>query len=147
MLESVKCCPCHSGFLYKDCCQLYHRKKKVPTPQALMRSRYSAYALGLVEYIIATTDPCGPLFQKQRQTWLKSLQDFSRQTVFIGLELHNESIIGLEAWVGFHAKLQNQQGKDISFTEESCFIFRSGRWFYHSGKILQSRSIGQNPIG
>jgi uncharacterized protein YchJ len=51
-------CPCGSGKSYSHCCGIYHKDHSlVPTAQALMRSRYSAYALGLEEYLLATWHP------------------------------------------------------------------------------------------
>lgn len=48
-------CPCSSHRAYDDCCApLHHGKTLAPTAEALMRSRYSAYALGLADYLLAT---------------------------------------------------------------------------------------------
>ncbi|MBJ7449651.1 MAG: hypothetical protein JHC93_04750, partial [Parachlamydiales bacterium] len=53
----MKTCPCHSSLDYEKCCKPFHDGIPAPTALALMRSRYSAYALHLIEYIIATTHP------------------------------------------------------------------------------------------
>jgi SEC-C motif-containing protein len=53
-------CPCGSGEKYSACCKKYHDGEIPPTPEALMRSRYSAYSKGLVEYVIDTTHPDNP---------------------------------------------------------------------------------------
>src|ERR1035437_9077691 len=54
-------CPCDSGQSYAACCGPWHSGLAVgahaPTPQALMRSRYSAYVLGLIDYLLATWHP------------------------------------------------------------------------------------------
>jgi SEC-C motif-containing protein len=51
-------CPCDSGQPYADCCGPWHgglsEGVHAPTPEALMRSRYSAYVLGLIDYLLAT---------------------------------------------------------------------------------------------
>lgn len=55
-------CPCGSGLPYKACCKVYHDGKELPeSAEALMRSRYSAYAKKLVKYIVDTTHPENPL--------------------------------------------------------------------------------------
>lgn len=55
-------CPCGSGLPYKSCCKIYHDGIKLPeSAEALMRSRYSAYAKKLVKYIVDTTHPENPL--------------------------------------------------------------------------------------
>ncbi|MDD2950112.1 MAG: YchJ family metal-binding protein, partial [Sulfuricurvum sp.] len=53
-------CPCHSGEKYKKCCQPYHKGILPSNAQKLMRSRYSAFALELSNYIMATTHPNNP---------------------------------------------------------------------------------------
>lgn len=50
-------CPCQSGESYEVCCATYHRSKNAPSAVALMRSRYSAFVLGLVDYLVETTHP------------------------------------------------------------------------------------------
>ena len=48
-------CPCGTGKKYLDCCGLFIRGHKRPTtPEALMRSRYSAYTQNRIEYIART---------------------------------------------------------------------------------------------
>ena len=50
-------CPCGSGAAYEACCGRYHAGPQhllAATPEALMRSRYSAYVLGLREYVLDT---------------------------------------------------------------------------------------------
>lgn len=38
------------------CCDRYHRGARAPTVLALMRSRYTAYVRGEIEYLVATHD-------------------------------------------------------------------------------------------
>ena len=71
---SPRLCPCQSGLRYKRCCRPLHQGAPAPSPEALMRSRYSAYALGLVDYIIDTTLPAGPHWQADRSAWASELQ-------------------------------------------------------------------------
>ncbi|WP_290786230.1 YchJ family metal-binding protein [Halomonas sp.] len=50
-------CPCRSGRALTDCCGRYHADEWPPTPEALMRSRYSAFVLDLPDYLLATWHP------------------------------------------------------------------------------------------
>ena len=50
-------CPCGSGRLLADCCGRFHAGDPAPDAASLMRSRYSAYVLGLEEYLRATWHP------------------------------------------------------------------------------------------
>jgi len=47
-------CPCASGKAYASCCQMWHDGVAAPDAEALMRSRYSAYVLGLRTYLLET---------------------------------------------------------------------------------------------
>jgi hypothetical protein len=47
-------CPCGSGRPYAACCGRLHGGEPAATAEELMRSRYSAYVLGLEAYLLAT---------------------------------------------------------------------------------------------
>lgn len=99
-----------------------------------MRSRYSAYAGGLVEYVLRTTDPDGPLARPDRAVWEAENQAFCRDTEFPGLEILDVQAGSEESTVRFRAQLR-QGGEDASFVEQSRFLLRDGQWLYHSGEI------------
>lgn len=95
-----------------------------------MRSRYAAYAVGDVDYILATTDPEGPQFEPDRAAWARSVADFSRATRFEQLEIRAASqVIDERGEVEFLARL-SRGGEDVSFIERSVFVRRDGRWLY-----------------
>lgn len=98
-----------------------------------MRSRYSAYALGLTDYILATTDPTGPHFEPDTAAWRASVARFSAETRFQGLDVLASSEHGDEGAVRFRAHLE-REGRDVSFGETSQFRRVNGRWLYHSGE-------------
>lgn len=102
-----------------------------------MRSRYSAYACGLVDYIVATTDPLGPLYKTglEEASWRTGIADFSRGCRFTGLKIH-DFVDGEPAYVTFTAYLRQLNGEDASFTEKSRFFRRDGRWLYSDGESL-----------
>src|SRR5689334_9579352 len=80
-------CPCHSGLKYKKCCRPYHNGMPAPSPEALMRSRYSAYALNKPDYIMQTTHPEGPHWHENPAAWRVELEAFSLGTRFEGLQI------------------------------------------------------------
>ncbi len=95
---------------------------------ALMRSRYSAYALRLVDYIIATTHPDNSDFTNNILEWQNSILRFCDSVDFLGLKII-EFIDGAEeAFVIFEAKLS-----DTKMIEKSRFLKEEGRWLYESG--------------
>ncbi|MBN2870404.1 MAG: SEC-C domain-containing protein [Campylobacterales bacterium] len=124
-------CPCHSGKKYKLCCQSYHRGILPATALLLMRSRYSAYALGLADYIIKTTHPDNPDFTSDTMEWKNGILEFCRSSRFTGLKI-TEFIDGeSEAFVTFEAVLDHG-----SINEKSRFLKVAGRWLYESGTFF-----------
>lgn len=122
-------CPCHSNKSYAFCCLKYHQGSWPESAVTLMRSRYSAYALKLVDYIVKTTHPYNREYLQDHNTWKKEILDFCQNTEFkdlIILEFDENEII---AHVYFHAVLFNN-GQDISFSEKSTFEKIDGHFLY-----------------
>ena len=88
-----------------------------------MRSRYSAYALGKVDYIFETTHPRHAEARRSK----KEIEQFCKGTLFKKLEILE---VG-ERVVAFRATL-SQGGKDFFLTETSVFEKVNGRWLYVS---------------
>ncbi|MBI3508597.1 MAG: hypothetical protein HY069_03030 [Chlamydiia bacterium] len=126
-------CPCCSKKNYIDCCKPYHDGQEAPSALALMRSRYSAYALDLSAYILRTTHPKSPYFEKDRKKWQESVHLFSQTTRFLSLEIHGWG----DDWVSFTAHLE-QQGKKVLLKEKSHFEKLHDKWFYHSALSLDT---------
>ena len=75
-------CPCGSGKPESQCCGLYLAGAPAPTAVALMRSRYTAYVRGAIDYLVATHDA------STRDTVdVKAVTKWSRQTLWLGLEI------------------------------------------------------------
>ncbi|WP_422237666.1 YchJ family protein [Sulfuricurvum sp.] len=124
-------CPCHSGEKYKKCCLPYHRGILPATALKLMRSRYSAFALGLSDYIMDTTHPDNSDYTTDREQWKESILRFSQSTRFVGLTIH-EFIDGeSEAFVTFEALFDKG-----SLKEKSRFFKVDGKWLYESGEFI-----------
>lgn len=126
-------CPCGQGAKYKKCCGPLHRGSPADTPERLMRSRFAAYALGLVTYIIETTDPSGSAWQADIDQWKRGVESFVAQTDFVSLQIveappPSES----DGTVHFKATLRTAAGESI-MDERSRFRRVDGHWKYHSG--------------
>lgn len=125
-------CPCGSKNKYKKCCKVYHNGTLPKKALELMKSRYCAYALRDYKYIINTTHPLNPEFSEDRESWGKSILDFSDSVSFDGLEIL-EFIDGEEeAFVSFKAILSCSD-RDCSFIEKSRFLKEENKWFYVDG--------------
>lgn len=129
-------CPCHSGKPYETCCAPYHRGEAPPTALALMRSRYSAYAMGNTDYILETTHPENPDAKTPLEKRRKQVESFSQKTTFEGLEILSFEDSEPYSYVTFRAQLK-QGTEDTSFTEKSEFGKIKGRWLYRK-RVLSS---------
>ena len=121
-------CPCGSGLPYEACCGLYHSGTDFPdTAEALMRSRYSAYAKSAIDYICATTHP------QRRSPHLKdNLRAICQQTSWLGLEVLETTNGGPQDKIGkVHFIATYSEGSDIRQLEQvSRFKRYEGRWYY-----------------
>jgi len=123
-------CPCHSNQKYKNCCQPYHKGILPSNALKLMRSRYSAYALGLTDYIIKTTHPNHDDHQRDSYQWHKDIVAFCENTSFSGLKILEFVDGENEAYVDFVAVL----GENL-LREKSRFLKIGHQWFYESGEF------------
>jgi uncharacterized protein YchJ len=123
-------CPCGSQKEYDRCCKPFHQGNLPDNALKLMRSRYSAYALCLPDYIISTTHPQNCQFNSSYQ----DIEHFCLHTEFKNLEILDFQEKDDFATVTFTAHLF-QNKKDVSFTERSEFEKINGKWFYLKGEI------------
>ena len=120
-------CPCGSGNLLDNCCGRYHAGTPAPCAEALMRSRYSAYVLGLVDYLLDTTLP----IQKSSLD-RESISQWSAQSTWLGLEVESAELLGGKpehAFVTFIARWHDAAGEH-SHRERSAFVQHQERWYF-----------------
>lgn len=122
-------CPCYSGKKYKKCCRPYHSGRSVPTPEALVRARYSAYALGLADFIMETTHPDNKDYEHNFDAWRPRIEGYTLRNQFNELEILSAE--GNE--VSYQANMMDFHIRPIIFTEESVFEQVDGEWMYLSG--------------
>ncbi|KAK9845457.1 hypothetical protein WJX81_006883 [Elliptochloris bilobata] len=149
-------CPCSSDRKYADCCAPYLKSKAVaPTPEVVMRSRFTAYVKQVPQYIVDTTHPENPAFGgsanpdgSPSSSLLEDADATCRKVAFRRLNIvraHAPELDASEAWVTFQAwyRVVGQLGqarkggpKEKRMDEVSRFL-RSpdGRWLYHGGEV------------
>jgi len=117
-------CPCDLALPYDQCCGRYHAGAPAPDAASLMRSRYSAYVLGLAPYLLATWHP------DTRPASL-SLDDAPGQrTRWLGLRVHEHHTEADTAQVRFTARYRIGGGSAVRMNEHSRFERRDGLWLY-----------------
>ena len=115
-------CPCGSGDTYATCCQRLHLgDAQAPSAEALMRSRFSAFAVGDADYLLRTWHPSTrppSLELDPAQRWL-SLEV---------LHAHG-GLFDTEGRVEFRAHYRDLRGRG-SMHERSTFTRNDGAWVY-----------------
>ena len=126
MAERPAHCPCLSGETYAQCCGRFHNgTAHAPTAQLLMRSRYSAYALGDVDYVALTWHPStrpADLSLDADRRWYR----LDILAVTAGGPFDTSGTVLFEAFF-------RDPGHSGSQLEKSRFVRENGRWFYVDG--------------
>ena len=122
-------CPCGRGPGYAACCGRWHDgplRLAAPDAETLMRSRYCAYVLGLVPYLLDTWHP---------GTRPAALELDVAGTKWLGLEVraHHRSD-DAHATVEFVAR-NRVNGRAQRLHETSRFVREAGRWWYVDGEL------------
>jgi SEC-C motif-containing protein len=122
-----KVCYCGSSNSYKECCEKFiNSSQNASTAEALMRSRYSAYATQAVDYLIATTAVL------QRKLLIKSdILEWSQSNKWNKLEI----IEATENTVEFKAYYTDSNNLSYIHHEKSTFIIEDGKWYYVDGEF------------
>lgn len=123
-------CPCRKKSEvvdYSACCEPYHNGARVaPTAEALMRSRYSAFALRDGAYLTATwhgSTRGEPMVLVPDQEWILL-------RILDAREDGDQAVVEFEARSKIGGRSQVQH-------ERSSFLRENGRWYY-----LRPESLG-----
>ena len=114
-------CPCGSGAAYAGCCGRLHQGEAATSAEQLMRSRYSAIALGRSDYLLRTWHP------RTRPSRL----DFSHGPDWVGLTVV-ATADGREGDTVGEVEFEASYVGGV-LHERSRFTRRAGRWVYVDG--------------
>lgn len=122
-------CPCGSGRSLEACCGRLHAGTAAADAESLMRSRYSAYVLGLEDYLLATWHPA------TRPAELEL--DATPSPQWLGLAIKSHTLTDeRHATVEFVARYK-LNGRAFKLHESSRFERMDGRWLYVDGEIRE----------
>ena len=126
-------CPCGSKNTYQQCCESAHlHHSAVETPEQLMRSRYSAHVLGLVDYVVATYHPsCNAEAQKEGIAESIDSDWAELEVIDTAAGSHQD-----EGFVEFKAYF-NEDNEQYCMQERSRFVREDSLWFYIDGEFLE----------
>jgi SEC-C motif-containing protein len=130
-MHSEDRCPCLSGETYGACCGRFHAGYAAgvwpTTAVALMRSRYSAFAAGSADYLLATWHP------STRPVELVLDTDTVWRRLDI-LRIKGGSPFDERGTVEFAAHFRHDGERGVQ-RETSRFVREDGRWYYLDGEL------------
>ncbi len=125
-----KNCPCGSGSAFDACCGPIIAGAPAATPEALMRSRYSAYCVKNIDHVEATHAPGG-----DEEFDRNVANDMANNVDWCGLQIGRVTGGGekddegtVEFWASF-----KMNGMDQAHHEISNFKRFDGKWLYVDG--------------
>lgn len=129
-------CPCGLENSFENCCEPYiDGKKDAPTAEALMRSRYSAFVVGEIDYIMSTHHPdtVNEVSRDELEAWSEH-SDWESLSVLAtqnGTEKDSTGIVEFVALYEVDDKAQKHH-------EQSEFEKIDGKWFFKDGKMVDT---------
>ena len=119
-------CYCGNSISFQDCCEPYIKGiKNATTAEVLMRSRYSAFAVGAADYLVNTTH-----ISKRRYHNKRDILAWSQANKWLKLEV----LASTETTVTFKAYYLDENLKAQVHYEHSNFKLENGKWFYVDGE-------------
>jgi SEC-C motif-containing protein len=124
-------CPCGNNKIYAECCEPFIMGKTKPaTAEQLMRSRYTAYSKGKVDYLLKThersTRPT-----KERNKLLKWMNSVEWLGLVI-VKIEKGQAEDPTGQIEFRAVFMDD-GFTQAIHEKSVFVKNKGHWLYASG--------------
>jgi len=134
-------CPCGSGAAEAACCGAYLAGTPAPTALALMRSRYTAYVRGAIDYLVATHDP-----RTRGSVDVAAITRWSRDTTWRGLEIvaTERGGTGDDTGVVEFVASGTTRGTPFRQHERSRFRRVAGAWVYSDGETRAAATAGRN---
>lgn len=133
-IENESRCPCGTGDTYGQCCGRFHAGSAAPTAEALMRSRYCAYALlgrdpqRFGAYLHATWDLA-------TRPGLAELSEPGPDWMRLQILGATGGPFDNAATVEFVALYRDDDGARHRMHELSRFRREGGRWLYIDGDV------------
>ncbi len=125
-------CPCGTGRNLDDCCGAIIGGAPAPTAETLMRSRYTAFALGNVSYLSRTLS-----FESRLDFDEVEAENTANNVTWLGLEIRGTQGGGENDEAGtveFIASFR-LEGQQRAHHELASFKREDGRWVYSDGLI------------
>jgi SEC-C motif-containing protein len=136
-------CPCGTGPDYDACCGVFHRgEREAPDAEALMRSRYCAFARRDEAYLLRTMHPDHANLEEGVEAFARSLRGAFGRYRYAGLRVLDRRPPGADglAEVLFFARVF-EGAREQSFVERSYFARDGGGWRYLAGDLIPAAAL------
>jgi SEC-C motif-containing protein len=142
-------CPCGSGAAFGACCgPLLAGEQAASTAEALMRSRYSAYVSGQIDYLRSSLHP-----DHRHDMDLAATRRWAQEARWMGLQIVSieEGDPDAEQGVVEFVATYKEKGLIRPHHERANFRRHEGRWYYVDGELVpvatemhQRSKVGRN---
>ena len=136
-LEPSHPCACTSGKSFAECCRPHLRgEREAEGPVALMRSRFSAFALDYPAYLWRTMHATHGDRSQSESEMLRHFRRASRTMEYRALTILDAAPAGTDgrAQVLFLAQVRDR-ARDVSFIERAGFLHDGTGWRYANGTV------------
>lgn len=130
----IKLCPCGSNHSYNECCGLIHNsKREAATCLELMRSRYTAFAMANIDYLMRSHHSAT---RPEKES--KNIQKWAKSVEWMGLVILKTEAGETKDEIGYveFRALYIEAGKMQQIHEKSFFQRDNRKWVYVSGEHL-----------
>jgi len=141
----MKNCPCGKELSYEECCKPYILGEKTPvTAEDTMRSRYTAYVVGEVDYVYNTHNPktIGTLSKEEIKHWSESTE-WTKLEIIETVDGGADDSEGIVEFKGYFL----EEGETLFHHERSLFKKINGSWMYDSTLSTQKTIKKEVKIG
>jgi SEC-C motif domain protein len=138
VISFMQNCPCNSTQLFSDCCGPVIQHRGAKTAEALMRSRYTAYGIKDIDYLIDSTH-----HQYRSSVDRSFIQKWADSAKWLGLEiikLEKGTEADTEGTVEFIASYEDN-GQVFKHHELGFFKKVKGAWYYYKGKLIPTAGL------
>lgn len=142
-MTQLKTCPCGSSSTFENCCQpLLKKKKKALTAEQLLRSRYTAFTQGEVDYVLDTHHS-----RTKSEVKHEEIEEWSSGSTWHGLEVirveggQEQDSSGKIIFCARFKPLKTEDGSEPTVQEhweQSIFEKENGEWRFVDAQAVKT---------
>lgn len=129
-------CPCGSGLGFEACCEpVITGASPAASPEALMRSRYTAYAVGALDHLLESLHP-----DHRADYDAEGARRWAEGSDWLALEVR-ETVADEERGTVEFVATYRRKGEKRSHHEIGRFERHKGRWYYTDGQMVTPGTV------